>query len=88
MFERYSWRVRELIHVGFESEFDISDTVFMDISMATRTFSSGGELLPNLRHFESDAIGSLQKWIHLFIHKTIDSLTLIVPGLADTDIFM
>ncbi|KAL4258660.1 hypothetical protein AB1N83_011260 [Pleurotus pulmonarius] len=88
VFRRYSWRVQELVLEVDDTESDFNDSVFMDIITTNRIFSDGGELLPNLRHFKSNAILSLQKWIPLFMHKSLKSVTLAAPQLADTHIFM
>ncbi|KAF4564953.1 hypothetical protein EYR40_011126 [Pleurotus pulmonarius] len=64
--------------------YDFSDSMLMNIIMIKRALS-GGELLPNLRHFETDT--PLLKWIPLFVHKGVSSLSL-EEGRANAGVFM
>lgn len=61
---------------------NFSDSVFMDIIIASRTLSTV-ELLPNLQSLSSEDALFIQKWIPLFINKSLGALDLHVSGPVD-----
>ncbi|KAF7425940.1 hypothetical protein PC9H_008302 [Pleurotus ostreatus] len=81
VFQRYAWRVRR-IEIGYMRPPNFSDSVFMDIIIASRTLS-GVELLPNLQSLSSEDTLFIQKWIPLFINKSLSALDLRVSGPVD-----
>ncbi|KAF9491221.1 hypothetical protein BDN71DRAFT_1510587 [Pleurotus eryngii] len=81
VFRRYAWRVRRIDN-GYLWHPNFCDSVFMDIIIASRTLSTV-ELLPNLQSLSSEDTLFIQKWIPLFINKSLSALDLQVSGLVD-----
>ncbi|KAF9491217.1 hypothetical protein BDN71DRAFT_96290 [Pleurotus eryngii] len=82
LFRRYAWRVRKIEYDDMSPHPNFSDSVFMDIIISSRTLS-GIELLPNLRRLSCDDTPFIQKWLPLFINKSLSTLDLQVSGSAD-----
>ncbi|KAF4564930.1 hypothetical protein EYR40_011104 [Pleurotus pulmonarius] len=80
VFRRYSSRVRSIRHMWPHPSF--SDSVFMDIIIASRV-SFSFELLPNLQRLSSDDNPFIEKWMPLFINKSLSALYIHASGSAD-----
>ncbi|KAG9221509.1 hypothetical protein CCMSSC00406_0009498 [Pleurotus cornucopiae] len=82
LFRRYAWRVRKIEYDDMSPHPNFSDSVFMDIIISSRTLS-GIELLPNLHRLSSNDTPLIQKWLPLFINKSLSALDLQASGSAD-----
>ncbi|KAL4258659.1 F-box domain-containing protein [Pleurotus pulmonarius] len=82
VFWRYASRVRKIEYHDMSPHPKFSDSVFMDIIISSRTLS-GVDLLPNLQRLSSDDTPLIQKWLPLFISKSLSALDLQASASAD-----